>query len=162
MITTAATSSTPWRGVGAWSPRPGGAFQARKRYTLKLISQANVNTCGGKTVKRKRPVFDYSSSDTEEGKSSKQEETAHARRHTKRPCHVVEEIEGSKSAVGYNKSPLGSSVSDEDDSDDTPGAKSKDKSALDPDNSGEDELTIEYARSAEHTEVDLSDIYGEL
>ncbi|KDN49873.1 hypothetical protein RSAG8_01938, partial [Rhizoctonia solani AG-8 WAC10335] len=30
------------RGRGAWSPRPGGAFTARKRYALQLKTQANL------------------------------------------------------------------------------------------------------------------------
>ncbi|KAF8751912.1 Mn2 and Fe2 [Rhizoctonia solani] len=51
-------------GQAAWSPRPGGAFNARKRYALQLVNQ--VKSIGRRQEpKRKRAVI-YSSSDTED------------------------------------------------------------------------------------------------
>ncbi|QRW18458.1 manganese transporter SMF1 [Rhizoctonia solani] len=59
MVTTGALC-----GQAAWSPRPGGAFNARKRYALQLVNQ--VKSIGRRQEPKRKRAVTYSSSDTED------------------------------------------------------------------------------------------------
>ncbi|CAE6525713.1 unnamed protein product [Rhizoctonia solani] len=130
----------PLRGQTAWSPRPGGAFNARRRYALQLVNQANSITQQHKP-KRKR-VITYSSSDTEDEPSPP--------RHTpKRLCHTDREPNFD------DENPLGLNLWEESHLE-----RGRYADELFFDLSHEEDVTVEYARSSEEPieGMDLSDL----
>ncbi|CUA77798.1 hypothetical protein RSOLAG22IIIB_12831 [Rhizoctonia solani] len=113
----------------AWSPRPGGAFSARKRYAMQLMTQANSITRKPKP-KRKRTII-YSSSDTEDEPVT-----------PKRVCTAAAECK-----LSY-ESPLGLDVWEEHTDGPFFGLSHE-----------EEEVTVEYARSSPEMDLsDLSDV----
>ncbi|CAE6446965.1 hypothetical protein ACGC1H_002483 [Rhizoctonia solani] len=121
------------RGQPAWSPRPGGAFNARKRYALQLMNQAK-SIAQKHEPKRKRVI----TLDTEEGPPPPH--------HTpKRTCHTDQDSKFD------SENPLGLDLWEESD---------LERGEPFVDSSHEEDMTVEYARSAEKPmkEMDLSDL----
>ncbi|KAF8602915.1 hypothetical protein BDV93DRAFT_508920 [Ceratobasidium sp. AG-I] len=149
-----------------WPSCPGGFPEAQKRQALRLLNQIGNNSniqCPQplSPVKRKRvSLFAYGSSDTEEEYSASElGQTAYACRHSKRSRSAAVETEKSTALCVDDKDILSFKVWDEGDLDDAPGSGRADEPFFDLDY--DNELTVEYARSAESLqEVDLSDIYG--
>ncbi|KAG8756402.1 hypothetical protein FRC11_005365 [Ceratobasidium sp. 423] len=123
----------------AWSPRPGGAFNARRRYASQLVSQAN-SISRRRDSKRKRAVA-YSSSDTEDEPS--------VPNHTpKRLCPT------DKDSKIDSENPLGLDLWEESDLE----GGCTDEPFFDL--TREEDITVEYARSSEEPiqEMDLGDL----
>ncbi|KAJ1308081.1 hypothetical protein OPQ81_002146 [Rhizoctonia solani] len=133
-------ASSSLRGQAAWSPRPGGAFNARKRYALQLVSQAN--SINRRHESKRKRVVTYSSSDTED-------EPSPPNHPPKRLCPINKESEFD------SQNPLGLDLWEESDLE---GRRYTDEPFFDLNH--QEDLTMEYARSSEEPiqEMDLSDL----
>ncbi|KAF8676798.1 Mn2 and Fe2 [Rhizoctonia solani] len=139
MVTTGALC-----GQAAWSPRPGGAFNARKRYALQLVNQ--VKSIGRRQEPKRKRAVTYSSSDTEDEPSV----SFHS---PKRVCH-----KDIHSKLDNDETPLRANLWEE-------GTSMRPRSLADElffHMSHEERHNVERARSSEEPiqEMDLSDSSG--
>jgi hypothetical protein len=132
------------RGQPAWSPRPGGAFNAGKRYALQLVSQSK-SIDHRQNPKRKRAVS-CSSSDTED-------ESTLFCHSSKRICHTDK-----NSRPDDHENPLGLKLWEESDLE---GRSLADELFFAMNH--KEGLAVEHARSSQELiqEMDLSDSSGQ-